>query len=260
MQLGRGRIWKQGCVCDLDRDSVWGWGSGSSLCRGHSWVYVPRSGFSSWLGQSLMFDPSLRSDLCFESESKCISCPGSRVVHVANSQEFTVLRLALGWPHAWQYLWKCQDLFFLCLLWEQVTRPPGEHCTCLFGGTAAVKVRDLVAAVTSPKDVGCTQRPNASTISTQRESESMKLNSSSPVTQSDLVSLQDRTGTAHRDSASGAGPWCGSGHLGSPELCMPFTPEDWAEWGGATGRGLEGSVRANQVSGSRPQRVTAGTG
>lgn len=79
IQLGRGRVWKQDSVCDLN----------GTQCEAGIW-------FQSVQGSKVRIQFMTRLGLCIESKSKCISCSGSRVVHAANSQEFAVLRLSLG--------------------------------------------------------------------------------------------------------------------------------------------------------------------
>lgn len=127
-------------------------------------------------------------------------------------------------------------------LWKQVTRPPGEQCTCLFGGAAAVRVRDLVGVVTSPRNVGSTQRPDTSTISTQRGSESMKRYSSSPVTQSGPHEPAEQA----RHSSQGLGQWGWTmawvRAFGEPKPLHAIHPWGLSWVWGTTGRGLGGSV------------------
>lgn len=112
------------------------------------------------------FDLRLRSGLCFESRSKLILCPRVRVVHAANSQEFTTFWLTL-WarPCASQCLWKCQDIVFSLPFFVEASDQvlPGDQCACLFGGTAAVRMKILVGVISPLGNIRSTQGPDAST-------------------------------------------------------------------------------------------------
>lgn len=179
-----------------------------------------------------MFYLRLRSGLYFESGSKRISCPGSRVVHAANSQEFTVLRLALGLTMCLAAPLKTPGLTLLLPLCGSKWPATWGMVHVLVWRRSCSEGEGFSRSAVSPQE-GCWEHTVARCLH-HIHPEGMRIYATGfqQLRYTEWpVSLQARPGPAQRDSASGAGPWCGSGHLGSPELCMPFTPEDWAECG-----------------------------
>ena len=65
-------------------------------------------------------------------------------------------------------------------------------------------------------------------------------------------------GRASQDSASVAGPRCGSERLGRPGLVMPLAPEDWTEWEHLQQGQKVLFVRTSQVPSSGPRGLASG--